>query len=144
MTTLLSRRTQRTVVERILRGVADWTAGTDVFFFMSAIVDYTVVQQKGANITRVHKMKRHIEGILWAVSFLSLIVAAMTTQRVFLLIVAFVWVLSTVIAIPLHFVRAWRRWPEVPNKRQYAVWVGFETFAAMALIGLFVYWVISR
>ncbi|MGA7647951.1 MAG: hypothetical protein WBW01_15695 [Terriglobales bacterium] len=111
---------------------------------MSAILDYTVVQQKGANVARVHKMKRHIEGILWAVSFLSLIVAAMTAQRVLLRIVALVWVLSTVIAIRLHFVRAWRRWPKVPNRRHYAVLEGVETFAAIELIGLFVYSVCSR
>ncbi len=89
-------------------------------------------------------MKRHIEGILWAVSFLSLIVAAMITNRWFLFIVAVVWLLSTFIVIPLHFYRAWRRWPEVTNKRQYATWVGFETLAAMVLIGLFVYSVSSR
>jgi len=51
-------------------------------------------------------MKRHVEGISWAVSFLALIVAAMTTNRWFLLIVAVVWLLSTVIVIPLHFYRA--------------------------------------
>ncbi|MGA9495264.1 MAG: hypothetical protein WBV41_05365 [Terriglobales bacterium] len=89
-------------------------------------------------------MKRHIEGILWAVSFLSLSVAAMTTSRRFLLIAAVVWLISTVIVIPLHFYRAWRRRPEVTNKRQYATWVGFETLAAMALNGLFVYSVSSR
>ena len=89
-------------------------------------------------------MKRHVEGILWAVSFLSLIVAATTNSRWFLLIVAVVWALSTVIVIPLHFIKTWRRWPEVPNKRQYAVWVGFETFATIALIALFVYSVSSH
>jgi hypothetical protein len=89
-------------------------------------------------------MKRHIEGILWAISLLSLIVAAMTTDRGFLIIIAIVWVLATFIVIPLHFYRAWRRWPEVANKRQYAVWVGFETLATMTLIGLFVYSISSR
>src|SRR5450755_2231497 len=42
ITTLSSRRTQRTVVERIRRGAAfsaAWTTG--VFFFMSAILNYT-------------------------------------------------------------------------------------------------------
>src|SRR5271170_5343008 len=46
MTTLLSRRTQRTVVERIRRRVGAWAAlslgaTTDGFFFMSAILHYT-------------------------------------------------------------------------------------------------------
>jgi hypothetical protein len=89
-------------------------------------------------------MKRHIEGMLWVISLLSLIVAAMTTNRGFLLIVAIVWVLSTIIVIPLHFIRAWRRWPDVENRWQYAGWVGFETLATMVLIGLFIYSVSSR
>jgi len=89
-------------------------------------------------------MKRHVEGTLWAISLLSLIVAAITTNRRFLLVIAIVWVLSTVIVIPLHFCKAWRRWPEMANRWQYIAWVGFETFAAMALIGLFVYSVVSR
>jgi hypothetical protein len=109
---------------------------------MSAIFYYTVVQEKGTD--EVRKMKRHIEGILWAVSFLSLIVAAMTTNRRFLLIIAVVSLFSTVIVIPLHFYKAWQRWPEVSNKRQYATWVGFEALAAMALIGLFLYSASSR
>jgi predicted alpha/beta hydrolase len=84
-------------------------------------------------------MKRHAEAILWAVSFLSLIVAAMTATRAYLFPITLVWIVSTVIVIPLHFYRAWRRWRDVPNKRQYAAWVGLETLAALALIGLFVY-----
>jgi hypothetical protein len=84
-------------------------------------------------------MKRHCEGILWAVSLLSLIVAAMTTTKAYLLIVAVVWIASSVIVIPLHFYRAWRRWAGVTNPRQNAVWIGFETFATVVFIGLFVY-----
>jgi len=71
-----------------------------------------------------NNMKRHVEAMLWVVSFLSLIVAAMTSNRAFLVVIAIVWVLCTVIVIPLHFARAWRRWPKASNKRQYAVWVG--------------------
>jgi hypothetical protein len=120
---------------------------------MSAILDYTVVQEESTAATRaapspvqdeVHQMKRHIEGMLWAVSFLSLMVASMTTNRAFLVVIVIVWVLSTGVVIPLHFVRAWRRWPKVPNKGQYAVWVGFETFATVTLIALFVYSVSSH
>src|SRR5450756_2074942 len=49
MTTLSSRRTQRTVVERILRGAAALSAAvaTGVFFFMSAILDYTAHRDGG-------------------------------------------------------------------------------------------------
>ena len=69
-------------------------------------------------------MKRHVEGMLWAVSFLSLVAAAMITTRVYLVIVACVWIVSSVVVIPLHFIKAWRRWPDVENKRQYAAWGG--------------------
>jgi cation transport ATPase len=91
------------------------------------------------DLAREDEMKRHREGVLWAVSLLSLIAAAMTTTKAYLLVIAIVWVVSSVIVIPLHFYKAWRRWREVPNKREYVAWVGFETLATVALIGLFVY-----
>jgi hypothetical protein len=84
-------------------------------------------------------MKRHVEAILWTVSFLSLIVAAMATTRTYLFAIAVVWMVSTAVVIPLHFYRAWRRWREVPNRREHAAWVGFETVVTAILIGLFVY-----
>ena len=84
-------------------------------------------------------MRRHAEGLLWAISILSLIVAAQVEGRSYLLAIAIVWIASTVTAIPLHFYREWRRWSEVPNRRQYAAWVGFETLATIVLIGVFVY-----
>jgi hypothetical protein len=93
---------------------------------------------------REDSMKRHVEGMLWVVSFLALIVAAITSTRTHLLVVAVVWVASSVIVIPLHFYKAWRRWADVPNKRQYAAWVGFETFAMIMLIALFFYSVTSH
>jgi cation transport ATPase len=84
-------------------------------------------------------MKHHAEEMLWVIWFLSLMVAAMTTTKAYLSVIAIVWVVSSAAVIPLHFYKAWRRWREVPNTREYAAWVGFETLAAMALIGLFVY-----
>jgi len=89
-------------------------------------------------------MRRHAEGLLWTISILSLIAAAMATARSYLFAIAIIWLASTVTVIPLHFYRAWRRWSEVPNRRQYAAWVGFETLATMAPIGLFVYSISSR
>jgi hypothetical protein len=89
-------------------------------------------------------MKRHVERILWVVSFLSLIVAAMTTSRPLLIVLAVLWIVSSTIVIPLHFYKAWRRLSKVANKRQYASWVGFETLATAVLIGLFVYSVFAR
>ena len=89
-------------------------------------------------------MKRHVEGMLWVVSFLSLIVAAMTTDKSYLMALAVLWVVSSMIVIPLHFYKARRRLSQVVNKRQYAAWFGFETIAAVAFIGLFVCSVFSR
>jgi hypothetical protein len=89
-------------------------------------------------------MKQHLEGVLWAVSFLSLVLAAIATGRGYLLIVSIIWVFSTTLVVPLHFTKAWRRWSKVPNRRQYAMWVGFETLATVALIGVFIYPVFSR
>jgi hypothetical protein len=89
-------------------------------------------------------MRRHVEGMLWAVSFLSLVVSAMMTTRAYLAVVACVWIVSSAVVIPLHFIKAWRRWPDLENKRQYAVWVGFEMTATIVLAGLFVYTMIMH
>jgi hypothetical protein len=89
-------------------------------------------------------MKRHIEGVFWALSIGTLFVAGFATSRLFLLTLAIVWVSSTVIVIPCHFCRAWKRWAVVSNKAEYAVWVSFETAATIALISLGIYSVLSR
>jgi hypothetical protein len=89
-------------------------------------------------------VKYRVEGTLWLVSFVSLIVAALTTTRACLLVIAIVWLLSSVTVIPLHFYKAWRRRREAPNEREYAAWVGFETLATIAFVGLFIYSVSSR
>lgn len=89
-------------------------------------------------------MKRHIEGALWALSFGTLFAAAFASSRLFLLTLAIVWVASSVIAIPLHFYRVWKRWAVVSNKAEYAAWVSFETAATIALISLGIYSVMSR
>lgn len=89
-------------------------------------------------------MRRHKEGLLWAISILSLIVAAQVNARLYLLAIAIVWLASTATVVPLHFYRAWRRLRRVPNRRQYAAWVGFETLATVMLIGLFVYSFLSH
>jgi hypothetical protein len=89
-------------------------------------------------------MKRHVEGMLWVVSFLSLVAAAMMTGTSYLMVLAVIWIVSLTIVIPLHFYKAWRRLSQVANKRQYAAWVGFETIVTVVLIGLFVYSVFSH
>jgi hypothetical protein len=86
-------------------------------------------------------VKRHAEGLLWVVSFGCLWAAA--SSKHYLPVIALVWLVSTATVIPLHFFRAWRRLGTVPNKGQYAAWVGFETACALALIGSFVYLMVS-
>src|SRR5271156_2126490 len=66
MTTLLSRRTQRTVVERIRRRVGAWAAlflgaATDGFFFMSAILDYS---SENLWHIRIHEDKGAVPSLL--------------------------------------------------------------------------------
>ena len=36
----------------------------------------------------------------------------------------------------LYFYKAWRRVPAVPNRRQYVLWVGFETLAVLMFLAL--------
>ncbi len=89
-------------------------------------------------------VKRHIEGTLWVVSFGCLWAAALTSSRQYLPIIAVVWLVTTATVIPLHFSKAWKRLGTVPNKGQYAAWVGFETACALAFVGGFVYLLVSR
>jgi len=76
MTTLLSRRTQRTVVERILRGAGvsaprSADVATGLFFFMSAIFYYTAhcIGETGAppvqrdSVPSIH-IQRYLAGVL--------------------------------------------------------------------------------
>jgi hypothetical protein len=83
-------------------------------------------------------LKRHLEGTLWLASFGSLILAAQTwAVGAYLAVMAGIFVVSTVVVIPLHFYRAWRRLRNVPNKRAYAFWVGLETLFAGGLMSAF-------
>ena len=82
---------------------------------------------------------KHVEGVLWALVALCLILAATVTDRSILGVIAIVWIISMAVVIPLHFLKAWRRLPTMCNKSQYAAWVGFETACVLALIGVFVY-----
>jgi hypothetical protein len=89
-------------------------------------------------------MKRHIEGGRGALSIGTLFVAGFGSFHLLLLILAVVWVASTMIVIPLHFYRVWKKWARVSNRREYTAWVGFETAATVALIWLGIYSAISR
>jgi hypothetical protein len=90
-------------------------------------------------------MRRHMEGILWLTMLVSLYFAALTPAKSHLLVlIAIVWVGATVVVVPLHFFRAWRRLGSVPNRREYALWVGLETLFAVGLAAGFVSCVTSR
>jgi hypothetical protein len=89
-------------------------------------------------------MKQHAEGLLWFTSFGCLVAAALTSLQPYLPLIAVVWALTTVTVVPLHFFRAWRKLGAVPNKGQYAAWVGFETVCTIVLIGGFVYLMVSH
>ncbi len=60
------------------------------------------------------------------------------------LAVLVVWTTYTAIAIPLSLYRAWLRIRIVPNRIEYALWVGFETFCALALGGGIAYYVLQH
>lgn len=81
-------------------------------------------------------MKKHIEGVLWTFSVGVPFVAGLVGPSHLFLPIFGVWLLSTAIVIPLHFCRAWKRWAVVTNRREYALWVGFETAATLALVSL--------
>jgi len=52
------------------------------------------------------------------------------------------WLLLTVVALGVHFYRAWLRLPTVPNKAAYTVWLSFQIActlaAAVMVVSLFV------
>ena len=49
--------------------------------------------------------------------------------------------LSTVIVIPAYVYRAWLRFPTVPNRAAYGLWVGLESLLLLALpVGLAFWW----
>jgi len=79
-------------------------------------------------------VKKHLEGILWLTTSGSLLLAAQTSTRAYLMVIAGVFVISTAIVLPLHFYGAWRRLRTVSNKHSYAFWVGLETLFACCLI----------
>jgi len=50
----------------------------------------------------------------------------------------------TVIVIPAYVYRAWLRFPTVPNRAAYGLWVGLESLLLLALpVGL-AFWLLTR
>jgi len=89
-------------------------------------------------------MRKHAEGILWtAVLGVPLLVTQISAGKI-LLLLAVVWIATITVVIPLHFYKAWRNFGTVPNKREYALWVGLETLFAAGLLGSFGYAMLAR
>jgi hypothetical protein len=89
-------------------------------------------------------MKKHLEGAFWAVAFGGPLLATQTSTRAWLALIAIVSIASFVVVIPLHFWRAWAMISVVPNRREYAVWVGLETLFTVASVSGCVYMVSAR
>jgi hypothetical protein len=89
-------------------------------------------------------MRKHTEGILWTVVFGLPLLVTQISARELLLLVAVVWVAAIAVVIPLHFYKAWRSFESVPNRRQYAFWVGLETLFAAGLLGSIGYGMLGR
>jgi hypothetical protein len=53
-------------------------------------------------------MWRHIEGGLWFLALVSLLLAAITSGKVLLTLLAILAVGATLVVVPLHFLKAWR------------------------------------
>ena len=79
-------------------------------------------------------MLRHLEAWLCFMALTSFWLAAMTSARVPLMLLGVSGVGAVLVVVPLHFVKAWRRFPSIPNKREYALWVGFEMVFACGFL----------
>ncbi len=79
------------------------------------------------------RRKKHLEGALWLSALGSLLLATQTSVKTCLMLLGLVSVAATATVVPLHFWRAWRRVASVPNRGEYMVWVGIETFFSVGL-----------
>jgi hypothetical protein len=89
-------------------------------------------------------MRQHWEGLLWLTALVSFLLAGMISARGPLILLGILSMGSMAVVIPLHFFRAWRRVGSVPNRREYVVWIGFETLFAVALVGGFIWMVTAH
>lgn len=80
-------------------------------------------------------MKRHAEGLLWLAWFGFLFADVLSSESPYQPLLAIVWAATTLIAVPLHFLKAWRKLRAAPNKAGYAAWVVFQALCALGLIG---------
>jgi hypothetical protein len=78
-------------------------------------------------------MNKNTDCLLWMVALFRL-AAYIPARSRWLVPIAIAFFASTVVVIPLHFWRAWRRSAAVPNQREYAVWVGIETIGTCGAV----------
>ena len=86
-------------------------------------------------------MWRHTEGTLWLIALASFVLAGVVSSRAFLIALGIAGVGAALASVPLHFFKAWRKVSAVPNKREYGLWLGFETICACGFF-LCVVWAI--
>ena len=91
----------------------------------------------------LYPIRPHLEGMLWLTAFASFLLASMTSSKLTLILLGVAGVSSTLVVFPLHFFKAWRRLRYAPNRREYALWVGFETVCACAFF-LSIIWAMHR
>lgn len=87
-------------------------------------------------------MWRNVEGSLWFIVLASFVLAGSASSTALLTAFGIAAAGATLIVVPLHFFEAWRKVRVVPNKREYVLWVGFETVCACAFL-LIAIWVCS-
>ena len=91
----------------------------------------------------MNAIKQHAEGLLWLASFGCLFAAALASLGAYVPIFAVVWAVTTAVVIPMHFLKAYRKVRAAPNRRLYAVWVGFEALFTFVLLGCLVWLSVS-
>jgi general secretion pathway protein G len=88
-------------------------------------------------------MRRHTEGLLWLAWLVCAFGAALSTHDLYQPVLAVAWAATTVIVVPLHFLKALRRLRATPNKAGYAAWVVFQALCTLGLIGGMVWMSVS-
>ena len=81
--------------------------------------------------------------ILWSAAvILPPAESRFSARHVLLLLVTAAWLLLTAVRLVLYLYRGWLRFPRMPNKTCYGVWLGLETAGALAGIGWLI-WVFA-
>jgi len=74
-------------------------------------------------------MWQRLEGTLWFIALVSFVLAGIASSPKLLIGLGVAGIGATLVAVPLHFVEAWRKVNAVPNKREYTLWVAHAAFS---------------